>query len=151
MPYGITGLERVKYHIFCVVCVCVGSLRYPACNPHAPYYHLWPAWLCNIFPHYLIKGTIFGKKLPNIKCAFRLHNNVYLKHFSFYEEISQILSQMSAWNDSATTGRIFVKFDAWKFLKICRENSFQSQLNKNSRYFTWKPIYIYDNISLSSS
>jgi hypothetical protein len=26
--------------------------------------------LCNIFPHYLIKGTIFGKKLLNVKCLF---------------------------------------------------------------------------------
>jgi len=32
----------------------VSSLRYPACNAHVPYCHLWPAWLYNIFPHYLI-------------------------------------------------------------------------------------------------
>jgi len=44
-------------------------MRYPACNAHAPYCHLWPAPLYNIFPHYLIHDTIFGgKKLPNIKC-----------------------------------------------------------------------------------
>jgi len=29
-----------------------GSLRYPACEAHAPYCHLWPVWLYNIFPHY---------------------------------------------------------------------------------------------------
>jgi hypothetical protein len=23
---------------------------------------LWPAWLYNIFPHFLINGTIFGEK-----------------------------------------------------------------------------------------
>jgi len=44
------------------VCVCVYSLRYPASNAHVPYYHLWPAPLYNIFPHYLIYCTIFGKK-----------------------------------------------------------------------------------------
>ena len=48
-----------KYYTF-GVCVC--SLRYPARNAHAPYCHLWPAPLYNIFPHYLINGTIFGKK-----------------------------------------------------------------------------------------
>jgi len=32
---------------------------------------LWPAPLYNIFPHYLIKGTIFGKKLLNTKRLFR--------------------------------------------------------------------------------
>ena len=30
----------------------------------------WPAPLYNIFPHYLINGTILGKKLLNIKCVF---------------------------------------------------------------------------------
>jgi len=44
-----------KYYIFWV-CVC--SLRYPARNAHAPYCHLWPVWLYNILPHYLINGTI---------------------------------------------------------------------------------------------
>jgi hypothetical protein len=34
------------------------------------YCHLWPVWLYHIFPHYLINGTIFGKKLLNIKCVF---------------------------------------------------------------------------------
>jgi len=26
---------------------------------HAPYCYLWPAWLYNIFTHYIINGTIF--------------------------------------------------------------------------------------------
>jgi hypothetical protein len=39
---------------------------YPACNAHAPYCNLWPALLYNVFPHYLINGTIFEKKLLNI-------------------------------------------------------------------------------------
>jgi len=38
-------------HIFWV-CGC--SLRYPACNAHAPYCHLWSARLYSIFPHCLI-------------------------------------------------------------------------------------------------
>ena len=29
--------------------LCVWSLRYAACNTHAPYFRLWPALLCNIF------------------------------------------------------------------------------------------------------
>jgi hypothetical protein len=41
---------------------------------HAVRMHLGPAPLHNIFPHYLIKGTIFEKKrkLLNIKCVFRV-------------------------------------------------------------------------------
>jgi hypothetical protein len=50
--------------------VCVCSVRYPACNAHVPYCHLSPAPLYSIFPHYLINGTIFEKKLLNTKCAF---------------------------------------------------------------------------------
>jgi hypothetical protein len=42
--------------------VCVCSLRYPARNAHAPYCHLWPPPLHNIFPHYLINRTIFENK-----------------------------------------------------------------------------------------
>ena len=48
--------------------ICI--LTYPAFNVDAPYCHLRPDQLYNIFPHYLINGTIFGKKLFNIKCVF---------------------------------------------------------------------------------
>jgi hypothetical protein len=34
------------------------------------YCHLWRVRLYRIFPHYLINGTIFGKKLLNVKCVF---------------------------------------------------------------------------------
>ena len=43
----------------------VCSLRYPARNKHAPYY-VCPAPLHNIFLHYLMNGTIFGKTSLNI-------------------------------------------------------------------------------------
>jgi hypothetical protein len=52
--------------------VSVYSLRYLACNAHAPYCHLWPAHHYKIFPYYLTNGTIFEKKtkLLNTKCVF---------------------------------------------------------------------------------
>ena len=34
------------------------SLRYSACNVHAPYCQLWPARLYSIFQHYRIKDSI---------------------------------------------------------------------------------------------
>jgi hypothetical protein len=56
--------------------VCLYScLSYPACKSLLfcaalyEYCHLWPVWLCHIFPHYLINGTSFGKLL-SIKCVF---------------------------------------------------------------------------------
>ena len=60
-------------------CECVCG-AYPACNAHAPYFHLWPAPLYNIFPYYLINGTIFGKKKMLL---FDLLYNFGLKNFSF--------------------------------------------------------------------
>ena len=50
--------DRVLYE----PCLCICSLRYPACNAHASYFNLRPAPLYNIFPHYLINFTIFEKK-----------------------------------------------------------------------------------------
>ena len=62
------------YYIFWVF-VC--SLRYPARNAHAPYCHLWPIRLCNIFPYYLINCTIFEKKLSNTKGVFWFSYNIF--------------------------------------------------------------------------
>jgi hypothetical protein len=62
----IEALEKQKCYIFCVY-IC--SLRYVAGNAHAPYCHLWPACLLNIFPHYLTNGTFFKKKLLKTKCV----------------------------------------------------------------------------------
>jgi hypothetical protein len=61
-----------KYYIFWVR-IC--SLRYLACNAHAPYCYVWPPWLYSIFPHYLINGTIKKKYiLLKIKCFDFLYN-----------------------------------------------------------------------------
>jgi hypothetical protein len=56
-----------KYYIFWG---WVYRLWYPARKAHEPYRLLWPVWLYHIFSHYLINGTIFGKKLLNMKCVF---------------------------------------------------------------------------------
>jgi len=42
--------------------VCVCSLRYPACNAHAAFCHLFPAPALKYFSHYPINGTIFENK-----------------------------------------------------------------------------------------
>ena len=46
---------------------CVSSLKCLARIALALYCHLWPVWLYNISPYYLIKGTIFRKTLLNTK------------------------------------------------------------------------------------
>jgi hypothetical protein len=56
----------------------VCRLNYPTCNEYAPYCRLWPAPVYNIFPHYLINGTIFKKKLLNTKwiLIFSMASNI---------------------------------------------------------------------------
>jgi len=77
---NIAAVEK-QYYIFSV-CVC--SIRYPACHAHVPYSHLWSDRLYSIFPHYLMKGTIFEKQLLNIKCVcVGFLCKFCLKHFSF--------------------------------------------------------------------
>ena len=68
--FAATIIIVEKQWVLDIACVCVCSLRYPACDAHAPYCQLCPAPLYNIFPHYLINGTIFEKKLLNTKCVF---------------------------------------------------------------------------------
>jgi hypothetical protein len=58
-----------KNNMYYTFSECGFSLRYPACKTRAPFCHLWPIRLYNIFPHFLIKGTISEKKLLKIKCV----------------------------------------------------------------------------------
>ena len=52
--------------------------------------------------------------------------------------------------NSASTVRIFMTFIFDDFSKTNRENS-SLKSHKNNGYFTWRPIYIFDHILLSSS
>jgi hypothetical protein len=70
-----------KNNKYCIFWVCVCSLRYPPCNAHAPYSHLWYTWLYNIFPHYLKNGTIFEKKFLNTKCEFWFSLQIFSETF----------------------------------------------------------------------
>jgi hypothetical protein len=59
--------------------------RYPASNAHAPYCHLWPAPLYNIFPRYLINDTIFEKRYWTKICVSLL----LLSHTFFILRITE--------------------------------------------------------------
>jgi hypothetical protein len=60
VPATIVAVEKQWALHNLSVCIC--SIRYPMCHAHAPYCQMWPAPLCNIFPHFLINDTIFEKK-----------------------------------------------------------------------------------------
>ena len=66
------------------------SLVYPSCNSYAPYCDI-----CHILRHYFIKGAIFRKNVvEHKKCVFSFSLKLLLKHFSFYNKFSEILSYM---------------------------------------------------------
>jgi hypothetical protein len=44
IPATIVALEN-PVSMFYIFSLCICSLRYSACNVHALYCHLWPAWL----------------------------------------------------------------------------------------------------------
>jgi hypothetical protein len=68
--------EKTVLHICVCVCVCVyGRVHHRECvrliMAYAPYCDvIYGLWLHQSFRHYLINGTIFGKKLLNMKCEF---------------------------------------------------------------------------------
>ena len=70
-----------KYYI---LWVCVGSIKYPACNAHAPYFNLLSARLYNKFSvlshkrHYFREQNVIQQKT----CLDFLYN-FCLKYFSF--------------------------------------------------------------------
>jgi hypothetical protein len=59
--------------------------------------------------------------------------------------------RMSAWSNSASTGRIFMTLDIWGFFrKSVGKIKVKLKSDKNNRYVTWRPVYVFDNISLTS-
>jgi len=58
------------------------------------YCQLWPLWLYHIFPDYLRNGTIFGGGgvIIEHKMCFDFLYKFIRRHFSFYEELSEICS-----------------------------------------------------------
>ena len=61
---------------------CNCSLRYPACNAHAPYCHLWPVWLYITFPHYLVSSTVFETKKMEHKMYAMIFSTTFVWNLS---------------------------------------------------------------------
>jgi hypothetical protein len=53
------------------------------------YCHVWPVWLYHIFTHYLINGTIFGKKFIEQKCVFRFSLQLLSETFLIIRRIQR--------------------------------------------------------------
>jgi len=77
--------KAIKYYIFIVCKTC-----YPACRAHAPYYcHLWFVWQYHYFSYCLLNGTVYGKKVLNIKCVFIFSPQVLFEIFLILRRIER--------------------------------------------------------------
>jgi hypothetical protein len=129
----LTFVAAKKQWVLHNLCVCVCSFRYPALNAHA-LCRMLPSPLYNIFPNYLINGTIFEKKCFEYKIVIR----VYLQHLS---EIYIILRRIEEIWSKLYIG-LHVKyplflydFNETNFLKILKYQTLWKSGQWEPRYF----------------
>ena len=96
-----------------IFCLCVFSLiLYCA----VLYCHLWPVCPYRIFPHYFINRTIIGERSCLTNCdSSSLKYFFFLKHFSFWEELSEIFHnyRSSLCKVPVILVRLKLKFNLW--------------------------------------
>jgi hypothetical protein len=86
-----------KYYRFLCVCVWGGGAWARACAcalvalliQHGTLIRLRPLWLHHICRHFDMNGTIFGKKLLNIKCVFWFSVQLLLETFLILRRIQR--------------------------------------------------------------
>ena len=106
----------------------------------------YPPYLINVGINFywflvIIWTTCFNARSQN--CEKRLLTSSFLSDGPFVCP--------SAWNKSAATGRIFIKFHTSFFRKFVANIQASLKSDKNNGYFTWRPVCIYGNILLNSS
>ena len=111
------------------------SLNYPAYNA-PPYCHLWPLWLHHNFRHYLINGTIFGKKLLNIKCVFWVSLQLLFETFLILRRIQRDIVIM--WKHLQVKYPLFLSdFNEAQIFVTDFRKSLKYQISSNS--VEWEP------------
>jgi len=92
--------------------------------------------------------TILDTRVSLIPNSFPLSSLLSFTYWAFiFSRVLLSLSclsvLLSAWNNSAPTGRIFMKFDTWEFfLNSAQKIQISWKSEKNNGWFTWRPIYI---------
>ena len=91
------------------------------------------------------------KKLPNIRrycCNFRRFRKI--AKWNCYLRYVRLSVRPSAWNNSASTRGIFMKFYSGLFLDNCEKMHVPLKFGKNNVNFQWRTVYIFYHILPSS-
>ena len=96
----VQPLLQRKCNKYYILRVCVCSLRYPACNAHAPYCHLWPARLYNTYLNYPTNSTFFEKQLLKTKGVFWFSLQFFSETFFILRIIERFMIKSVNWSSS---------------------------------------------------
>jgi hypothetical protein len=111
--------------------VCVCSLRYPACNAHAPYCHLWPTDSKILF-HIISQTALFWKErcwTQNV--CFDFLRKFVLKNSLFWEELSEMWSEMCVGLHVQCSAHILLDFNETYIFRHVFENYSNIKYHEN--------------------
>jgi hypothetical protein len=120
--------------------VCVCGLSYPACNAHAPYCHLWPVRLHNIFLLYLKNGTIFEKKKEHKMCVliFSIALVWKISHSKkTWERYDQKSILVFMWSAHYSCQFLMQLKFSWQIFENCSNVTFHENLSMGSWVVWW--------------
>jgi hypothetical protein len=96
------------------------------------YCYLCPLWFHNIFAHYLINGTIFNRKLLNIKCLFWFSLQLLSETFLILRRIERVLIKNAYWS-SCKVPSYYCQIELRQIFKIYSNIIFHENPSSGSR------------------
>jgi len=132
-----------------IIWLCVRSLKCPACNVHASYFHLCPASLYNIFLYYLINAKIFEKKLLKLKCVFWFSLLLLSETFLILRRIQRDMIRYVYWSSRKVMVILFWLYSCVTILEKYSDIKFHENSSSGSRVLlcgrtdgqTWRTIF----------
>jgi hypothetical protein len=98
-----------KSNKYCIVLVCVCSLRCQVCKAHAQYWYLWPVRLCCIFLHYLTDVAIKENLLLDITRVLWFYLQLSSGTIHILRKVKRVIIKNMYWT-SRKVGVILFRF-----------------------------------------